>query len=189
MLDTVKLKLIGTSPLLQHNNRLADPTSRWSKSLKALTGKRNKTDDDFMEIKRTEWIGGLWQDSSGKIAVSADHVLALAISGARKLKLGKLIQAGVIVARESFPLIYDGPKDIDKLFSEKFCDYRPVKVGQSTTMRARPRFDSWAVEVEVLVDNDIIDSSNVVQSFEIAGRMCGLGDYRPRYGRFEVEIS
>jgi len=38
----VKLKLTGISPLIVHNGQLADPLNRFSKLMKAVTGKRKK---------------------------------------------------------------------------------------------------------------------------------------------------
>jgi hypothetical protein len=36
------------------------------------------------------------------------------------------------------------------------------------------------------VDTRVIDIDDVQTAVENAGRLKGLGDYRPRYGRFEV---
>jgi hypothetical protein len=115
-------------------------------------------------------------------------VLACVIEGAKKSKRGRQAQAGVLGAASFFPLVYDGPSDVLQLFdSGEFCDYRPVRLnGKSRLMRARPRFDHWSVTADLLVESNTIDFSAVVEALEIAGQVIGLGDFRPRYGRFTV---
>jgi hypothetical protein len=94
----------------------------------------------------------------------------------------------VLGAQPYFPLEYSGPLDPLELFATgEFCDYRPVVIGQARTMRARPRFDHWGVIVELLVETSTINTREVIDALEIAGQVIGLGDFRPRYGRFSVD--
>ena len=52
-METLKIRLIGETPLMIHNNRLANPLNEYSRELKKLTKKRDKTDADVMEISST----------------------------------------------------------------------------------------------------------------------------------------
>lgn len=60
MIETMKLRLTGIAPLLMHDNKAANPLNPYAKAMKALTGKRKKTDDDLAEIARIEWEAGLY---------------------------------------------------------------------------------------------------------------------------------
>jgi len=45
------IRLVGTQPLLMHNNQTVDPLNSWSKQMAALKGKKNKT-----ILTCTSWI-------------------------------------------------------------------------------------------------------------------------------------
>lgn len=185
---TLTLKLTGVRPLLMHNSRLADPTNEITRALKALTAAKNKTDAQYEEIKKLEWLGGLYTDQQGRIAVSEDLVLGCGTAGARSLKKGPAFKAAVLGAEAFYPLEYDGPEDLEELFKTgKFVDYRGVVVNRNRTMRARPRFDKWSLTVSLILDESAINPKDVLSAYDFAGRMVGIGDFRPRFGRFTVE--
>lgn len=185
---TLKLRLIGTRPLLMHNGQLADPTNPNTRAIKPVAKKREKTEADFEQLKKLEWIGGLYRDSEGRISLTEDMVLGAAIEGAKKVKKGKQMKAGLFSPKTHFPLEFKGPKDVLELYETgNFCDYRSVVIGQARTMRARPRFAEWSASIELVVETGVVNPNDVVEAFELAGRFIGLGDFRPRFGRFEVK--
>jgi len=183
----IEATLTGDSPLIMHNGQLVDPRNEFTKELKRLTGLRKKTEEQQEEIRKVEWFGGLYRDEKGAIAIPADLVLACLNAGARKSRNGKLITAGVVEGASYFPLVYEGPKEPSKLYdAEKFCDYRSVVIGRNRVMRARPRFDHWSLPISLLVNEEIVECDTVISALEAAGEYCGIGDFRPRYGRFSV---
>jgi hypothetical protein len=185
--EIVKFKITGTRPLLMHNGQLANPTCDAARDLKRVSTRKKKTDDDLEEVKRLEWFGGLYLTDDKKPCLTEDMVLGAVVEGARKRKLGKSAQAGVLCTDARFPLEYKGPKDVTKLYEDpSFCEYRTVRVNSGRVMRARPKFNQWAVTVELTVDTESMTVDDVQESLEVAGRMIGMGDFRPRYGRFEV---
>jgi hypothetical protein len=191
MPEKLKVKLTGVAPLLMHNGQLADPLNKWTKYLREMTLRKKKTEDDIIEIKRREWFGGLYVDDTGKIPViPADMAIAVLQAGARKHKNGVEAKSGVFEAKPWFPLEFDGPKgDLDKLYTDgRFVDSRLVTNQRNRIVRTRPIFRDWSVTFEYLVDTEIIDLHKCVQALEQAGERVGLGDYRPRFGRFTVEV-
>jgi hypothetical protein len=54
----------------------------------------------------------------------------------------------------------------------------------------RPKFPTWGFEVTIEVDSEQINIDKVQDLFNVAGRQCGLGDFRPLkrgpFGRFKV---
>lgn len=185
---TVSFKLTGVTPIILHSEQLADPTNPITKQLKALTGKRKKTDEDLEEIKWVEWFGGLYLDDKGKVVVPGQNVHKCLVEGARKFKEGKLIEQGVLETAPFFPLEYDGPKDHAKLKgNRRFCSYRTVVVNGKRCMRARPIFQDWSLTVSFTVDTDVLNPDRVEAAMILAGERIGLGDNRPRFGRFIAE--
>jgi hypothetical protein len=187
-MKTFKAIITGVSPLMMHSERLADPTNPKTKELKKLTSKKSKTDEDLALIKRVEWEVGMYTDETGAPAIPVDWILAVLLAGAKKSKQGPLAKAGIFPGNTTFfPLDFPGPKDVEALWNDgRFCDYRGVVIQQKRTMRARPVFPGWSLKFEVDFDPDTIDGSTIKTALERAGTLIGMGDYRPRFGRFVV---
>ena len=83
-MNSVKIKIRGTSPLLMHSDRLSNPLDPLTKEIKTYTGKRKKTDDDFTEIARLEWVGGLYHDEKTGPYLPARNVKAMLIQAASR---------------------------------------------------------------------------------------------------------
>ena len=65
---------------------------------------------------------------------------------------------------------------------------RGVNVGGRKVMRARPLFLRWGCSFTLGYMEDLIDAQDVRRIVEHAGRVVGIGTYRPRFGRFEVAL-
>lgn len=190
----------GVSPLLMHNGRLSDPLDPFAKELKRVTSKKKKTDDDHAAMSRVEWYGGIYHEgdieiNNGAFKASPETRLiipglmleAMLINGAKKNKNGPAFKAGVLCDGD-FPLEYDGPKHIDELWqSNKFVHRTSVRVGPSRVMRTRAIFRKWKLAFTVSYAPDVVSESEVLEAVEISGAIVGLGDYRPRFGRFTIE--
>ena len=187
-MNNYKARLVGDVALLLHSCAGLDKFHPIKRELDKLTSKKKKTDDDLLEIKRIEWHMSLYIDESYEVAIPADNIMAAIIEGARKSKLGKQAQAAVFEDQPSYKLIYDGPKDPKALYDTgSFCDYRPVRNQQNRVMRSRPIFRKWSVDISLHFDETLLDPQALHQAIVTAGAQIGLGDYRPRYGRFHVE--
>jgi len=155
------------------------------KEIKKITSKRKKTDEDYEKIAELEWYGGLYIDD-GKIVVPGENIEAMIVAAAKKNKLGKQFTAG-LMCDGSWPLIYDGPKNIDKLWeNERYRLMKNVRVGQAKVMRCRPIFRSWKLEFELQWLPELINEEQIDEAVVIAGRIIGLCDWKPKFGRFEI---
>lgn len=182
----MKVRIEGIAPLIMHNGLLADPEYHFTKEKKKITAKRKKVEADHEEISRLEFLGSLYTDSTGKIIVPARVLLGAIIKGAKGLKEGPAAKAGVFVDAD-VPLIYEGPTDPEELYEDKKFVLRvPVKQGTASVIRVRPIFQKWAVEFDLTIMDDVTNKQTVRQMLDHAGRMNGLGDWRPQYGRFKV---
>jgi hypothetical protein len=172
----------GIQPLVIHNIRLANPLDPYVKALKAITGKRKKTEDDHAELMRLEWEGGLYHDDDLGPYVPASYPVATLRASAALTKHKASLQRGMMVTAvdggDRVPIEYEGPRDIKRMWAdqETFLDFRAVRVGQARTFRARPRFPDWAVTFRVVLDPEVIDADVFESINERAGRLIGCAE-------------
>lgn len=186
----VRLSIEGTAPLLMHNIRLADPLHPITKAMKAISSKRKKTDDDMEQLARLEFEGGLYLHPDLGPYLPGANVEKCIVEGGRITKQGKQVERGLFVVDNEVPLLYQGPRSADDLWADQnFRDTSAVKVGQSRVMRTRPKFSSWAADVDAEIDPGMLALDVLAGIVDDAGAKVGLGDYRPRYGRFTATIT
>lgn len=189
----------GGTPLLQHNERLADPLNPFALEIGKISRKRGKTESDHLEIALLEFQGGLYHDgcdspNSGPKDITDGilgpyipvwHIVRTIQNAGKQHKLGATVLRGVVPAQEKAAVQYEGPRTIDAMWRDgSFSLRKSVGIGSSRTMRTRPVFVDWKVEAELEVDLTQIDPEKINQLILEAGKFQGLGDYRPVYGRF-----
>lgn len=181
----LKFRITGVSPFLMHNGQLADPLNPHSRSIAEVTGKRKKTDADHVEMGRREFFGSLYL-TGGEPCIPAEMLEAALIKGAMKEKRGPQAKAGVLVEKNAV-LEYDGPRDPKALWDDARFRFRvAVKVAQAKVMRTRPRFDGWAAEVGIKFLPALLNERELRSFLVTSGEQIGIGDWRPRFGRFVV---
>lgn len=185
-----RITLTGTEGLLMHSARLSNPLDPAARELKRLTGKRAKTLEDYAAVARAEFIGGLYLDDVVGPYVPADNIWRCLQDAAKKTKRGVKIKEGLFIKTLVNPLAYAGPRDAESLWEdENFRHIASVKVGMQRVMRCRPFFQSWKTEAEGHVDPAILELDELREIAETAGLIIGLGDWRPKYGRFSVHVE
>lgn len=187
MLQEMSVSIKGVSPLLMHNGQTADPLNKFSKAMKEITGKRKKTDEDHAELSRIEWLAGLYVDSDEKLILPSVSLEAAIIDGAKKSKLGKAFKSSVFVNEDAPLTIGRKYGKASELWDEdEYRDVRGVRVGQSRVMRTRPIFRDWSASFVLLFDDEQVNGGDVERALLDAGRISGVGDFRPKFGRFEL---
>jgi hypothetical protein len=191
-METINLKLVGITPLLMHSDRFANPLDAGAKAHKVLTSKRNKTDDDHEAIAKSEWLGSLYFDKKIGPYIPTSNIRSCLVEGGKLRKLGKAIQRGTLILENQSALHYIGSRDPDEMvLDNKFIDCRSVVISGKRLMRYRPIFREWELYVSIQFDSAVIDAQQLGQAMSDAGRLIGIGDFRPNkggsYGRFEVK--
>lgn len=187
-MQIVKLKLKSIAPMLMHSDRFSNPLDQATKAHKELTSKRKKTDEDHEAIARSEYLGSLYIDKDGPFIPSMNLDAAF-VEAAKMQKLGKHVKRAMMVMEDKVYLKYDGPRTAAALVNDsRFVDARSVRVSMARLTRCRPRFNEWEAECTLAFDAEQINQNEVKQIVENAGRLVGVGDFRPRFGRFTVEI-
>ena len=181
--QTLKYKLTSSADLIMHNGRMANPTDKFAKLMKQISSKRAKTDADFEEMARIEFLASLYMAADGPILPS--YVLdATLINGAKKSKEGMSAKAGAFCL-EHARLEYDGPRTADELWAdERFRHVALVRVGTAKVVRTRPVFNEWSAVVSVNIETGIVNPARVDDWWAAAGTQVGLCDWRPQHGRF-----
>jgi len=116
------------------------------------------------------------------ICQPASHFEASMIKSATDFKFKghktykELFKAGVIVKPELIP----------HKNQEWRIDKRSVKIGKARVARCRPIFDEWELTFTIECYDDRIPKKVIESVLENSGYYYGVGDYRPRYGLFEV---
>lgn len=188
-LVTTKCRIEGVAPLLMHNVRALDPLNPYTKALAEITSKRDKTDADHEELRWREWAGGIYYADDMGPYVPSEWIESTIRDGARTSRRGKDVVAGLYCPDERYALI-GAPrvKSLRELYdSPGYLDVRPVKVGMARVMRTRPRFNTWALEFSIVWDSSVLNEGTVKEAIQVAGLRKGLGDYRPKYGRFVLK--
>lgn len=186
-----RLTLQGTTPLLMHNARLADPLDEFAKDLRRISSKRNKTEDDHLAMSKLEYFGGLYLDSDAGPFIPGPNIAKCLYEGATMNRLGTKVQRGVQIITEVNPLSYVGPRTAAELWeSQNFYDRASVVVGQNRIQRTRPMFREWKTEAEGWLDESQLDLDQLSQIAENAGTFFGLGDARRLgKGRFIAKVE
>lgn len=194
------ITLTGTSPLIMHNSRLADPDDFYVKEIRKLINKKtDQTEDDRLEKYRLQFAGGLYHDEEIGPYLPLPNLIRSLRNAANlvfKNRGGKQIERGFAPVSQRAPLEYVGPRDLDGLWgngdpnTNRFVDRRIAKVGSGKMPVCRPIFPQWAASFEFELDGNEIDDAAFHAYATKAGKAEGVGDARRLgYGRYTVEIA
>ena len=172
-MEIYKVRIEGTRPLLMHScNSMLEESNN-----KATRSKEHNP--------KTEAETALYKDKEGNIVVPSFCVLSclrgsavnFQVPGKGKKTYKNFVYAGLKMDAENIPLITENGWEIDA---------KTVVVQRSRIVRARPRFDNWALEFTMEIIDPIITPAVLKQIIEDAGKYNGLLDFRPLYGLFKL---
>lgn len=186
----LRITVKGVSPLLMHSCQGVNPLHPITQKIKPLTSKRKKTEEDLIAIADLEWESGLyWNDEIG-LYMPAENVEAMMREAAKAFRKGKDVQKYIYITEPFIPFDCGETFTKEKMVHDyRYRDSRCVDVQKRKIIRTRPRFNYWNFTFEMNYDETGIDLGTIVNIFEHAGQYVALGDYRPRYGRFETAIE
>lgn len=183
---TVDVKVVGTAPLMQHRFPIPDYADL-SKGGKQVSGSV-----DYSE----EWREYLYVDGDREIYQPATHFESSMVKAAVNFKItgkrGKtykdLFRAAVFVTPETILHGIKEPESLDTdADNDLYLDLRPVVVNRARVVRIRPTFKAgWELEFEIEVIDDQIPPNIVQDVLTMAGKTVGIGDFRPKFGRFSI---
>jgi hypothetical protein len=191
-MKTLQVTWTGIRPLLMHNGLMVDPTNPAVRRIKEISSKgcKKMTDSDYEERNRIEWEAGLYWDEKDGPVIPSDNIERCVQKGAMKSRLGKDVEAAVFCTSSHVKLQYDGPRDKDRLYAqpERYLLRKRVCIQKAAIIRIRPMFPTgWKLEIELEFDDTIVNSKDLMKAMVDAGALVGIGDWRPKFGRFLVE--
>ncbi|MBV7336327.1 hypothetical protein KFU94_50460 [Chloroflexi bacterium TSY] len=183
---TVDVKVKGNAPLLQHRFPLPDFDTLGE------GGRKQSGAIDYTQ----EWKEYLYVTKDDEIYQPAVHFEQTMIRAAVNFKIqgkrGKtyknLFSSSVFVIPEYILHGIKRPESLTLDADERlYIDMRPVIVNRARVVRLRPAFSSgWELEFKIEVIDEQIPASMVQDVPVTAGKTVGIGDHRPRFGRFQV---
>jgi hypothetical protein len=179
-------ELSGDS-LIMHNGQTANPLNSFSKAMKEISGKRKKTDADYEAMSNIEYQAGLYLNSKNEVIIPSRVLESVLVEGAKKSKEGKLALSGMFVDTDAILIYEGGPMNIKQLMESpehRICV--AVRVGMAKVMRTRPHFKDWTAKFKVSVNEQVANEAQLKRWLEDAGSYVGIGDWRPRHGRYEM---
>ena len=182
---TIGVKIRGVSPLMQHRYPLPDF---------ADLGKGGKQQSGSIDYTR-EWVNYLYT-ADGEVYQPAVHIEGALVKAAADFKIqGKrgrsykdLFKGAVFVTPDRIPHGIKVPTELDcDADKPLYLDVRPVVVQRARVIRIRPTFaPGWELAFNIEVISDQVPDGIVNDALVYAGKAVGIGDFRPRFGRFMV---
>lgn len=188
----VNIAIEGTAPILHHKFG-GDLLTELQAGSKRKTG---STDYSL------EWMETMYAGADGYLFQPAAHIEgALVKAGSRFTIKGQkgrtykdLTRAYAIVMPEEIPLHYDGQRIAAPDESLLLDPRHPLRVSvmrvvvqRSAVARARLEIAAgWQLAFMIDVVDDQLRPEVLREILDEAGRAVGIGDFRPRYGRFQV---
>lgn len=173
MPTAIDVKVEGIAPILQHRRPLPEEE-----------GEPDATERSGRPDWAAEAETAFYKLEDGTICQPSDHVHAALLKAAVNFQIpgkGKktykdLVNSALVVE----------PDQLAHIHQDYTIDRRWVTVSRSKVLRHRPRLEKWALKFRLIVTDDQFPVKVVRQILDYAGRYVGIGDYRPKFGRFMV---
>jgi hypothetical protein len=183
---TIKTEIVGVAPLMQHRYPLPDL---------AMMGKGNKKSTGAKDYTQ-EWHDYLYVTSAGEIYQPSSHIegamvkaaVSFKVTGKRGKSYKDLFSANVFIDPAEILHGISVPEDLDcDADKSLYLDLRPVVIQRARVVRIRPTFKpGWKLSFTINVIDDEVNFATVNDVLILAGKAVGIGDYRPKFGRFMV---
>ena len=174
----VRAKLLGTSELLFHRWNCESVEEKGN----APKGSKAKKTDDIESY--------VWRNADRELCLPGEYVRQSIIHAAKyrqdprspRKSAMDLFKAGVLSLTTLAPI---GPVVTDKW---EFEDRRRVQIQRNGITRHRPAFNAgWTAEIDFMVNLPEYIAPDALHHVLVnAGRLIGVADFRPTFGRFSV---
>lgn len=188
----VKITFVGTTPMIMHSSQTADPTNRYAKELKKVSAKRSKTDEDYEAMAQIEYVASQYRDTDAfdngtGLYLPTENITACLINAGKKIKHGRgSMKAAVtgIIMSDPYGYALETPWST---YAEMEQDERSwfkkiVNVQSNKVVRTRVLIPEWKFVASCELETSICDMEMLDELLGVAGRLIGLGDWRPSSG-------
>ena len=172
IMQKVKVEIEGIAPLLMNRFVMENPDEE--KGAKRRDKQYDIKEDTEKALYKDKKIG-CYAPSAWIEACLRET--AKQFKGKGRSSLKATILSSVFVDSEKIPLNKDTYDAID---------VRPVVIQRNRVVKGRPRFDSWKLKFVLNFNEERIKKETLKDILEEAGATKGIGDYRPKFGRFKL---
>lgn len=175
-----------------------------ARQMKSFTGKKQKTDSDYQAIADLEWVAGWYYESDlvevamqGEDLIIGDHgalimpsrvLFAVFWAGAKQYKLGQKFKQGCFFIHDG-NFDFQGKGTLEEMLRNPNLRVQTLEtVNKAKVVRTRPMFQGWSVKFSFHFDDSVLDNRQITMIMDTAGRLIGIGERRPSWGRFESKI-
>ena len=177
----VHIKIIGSADILLHAWNCESVEAKG----KAKKGSETKKSDDLESYVR--------RNEDGLICLPAEYVRMSIVNAAKfrqdprspRKSAMDLFKASIVSLSPLSPIVNrDGQTSKDWDFEHR-CR---VQIQRNGITRTRPAFkEGWSCELSLMINlPGYIGPNDLLETLTMAGKVIGIGDFRPSYGRFGV---
>lgn len=204
-METYKVTLTGTSPILMHKDNIeaGEAIKKWQIDPQNKELNKCKGDD---RVPAWTWLGYTYHDDN-VFGIDSDNLMTCLREGGAKVSTGKgketykrQTQSGLLVDEILSPLLINGKTIPWQPFKELNGDndfekhmelaeqygfslrIKRAKIGRNKHVRVRPEFSNWTLVTHIsVIDPEIsgITQPILQRILDMAGWQCGLCDWRP----------
>lgn len=170
----IQTTIKGTAPLLQHKMTIEQETQLASKTKKRAGQAKSDNPEEYL------------YKIDNKIVQPSEHIVQAII---KKLTNYKIQGKGKKTYKElGIGALNITPEFIVHKNQKWVIDTRTVVIPSTKgrTVRLRPKLEEWELKFIIEILNDDLPVEVIKSALDDAGREGGIGDYRPRFGRFIV---
>lgn len=167
----IETTITGIAPLLMHRFIVEEEDP--------IANKHSGFRDYSEEVKKS-----LYLTEEGRLYQPADHIMGAMIKAAVNFKIpgkGKKTYKDLVKAA-----LFITPEFITHKIQNWIIDRRGVRIGSARIIRERPRLDEWELDFKIETIDEQLPFKAVKDALDSAGKFYGIGDFRPRFGRFTV---
>ena len=201
MIDNIRIKIKGISPLIMHNGEGANPSDPrklpdflakkvgFTMFRDAPTTKKGKSQEDHKNLAEVGFYSSLYLNDKNQVIYPAMCLERMIVEQSKEFKEGRASLATKAKRAVCVPndAILEYP-DKGKPFKELFKNHRYdtlVKVNMAKTPRTRAMFTKWSCIFTVELMSSVMDISTLKEVM-VLGKFYGSLERRPKFGRYEV---
>ena len=177
----VHVKIVGSSDLLLHAWNCESVESK-SKAKKGSEAKKSDNLESYIH-----------RNDDGLICLPAEYVRMSIVNAAKfrqdprspRKSAMDLYKAAIVSLSPLSPIVAKDGKPTKEWDYEHRCR---VQVQRNGITRTRPAFkEGWSAELSLMVNlPQYVSPADFLETLTMAGKVIGVGDFRPTYGRFQV---
>ena len=200
-----KITFKGLTSMIMNSSKTADPTNPFTKALKQISSKRSKTDEDHEAMSKIEYESSMYRDEAvfkkgAGLYMPTENIVACLINAGKKIKHGRGSMKAAVTG-----ILFDDPygyhvetpwKSYDEMKEDRSSWFKKiVNVQGSKIVRTRVLLPNWKFVATCELEEEICDKVMLEDLLRIAGRLIGLGDWRPSsgtpgpYGKFVADLE